>query len=166
MTKAIFAKRGNTLVAIEPQAIELLSGYAEGSNQVVEVKKIRGEHGQYQLRKWWALCGILAANIPVFDADKRGVSDMLLIACRQCDWRIDPITNGATPIPRSLAIEAMEEDVFDRLWQRAVYYVNERWLPIGTAKLQAEIDDFFAGPDERARRTSLGKRLVPERADA
>lgn len=147
-------------MALEPEAVELITRYAEGSHQVVEVKKVRGEHGRYQLRKWWKLCEIVADNMPCFGADKRGVSDMLLIACRECDWRIDPVTGGATPVPRSLAIEAMEEDVFDRLWQRAIYYVHAVWIPIGTEGLKAAIEEFMAGPHERARLASLGTRQV------
>ena len=166
MTKAIFLKRAGALVAAEPEAETLLSRLADDRSVVVEVKKIRGEHGLYQLRKWWALCGIVAENMPSFDADKRGVSDMLLIACRECDWRIDPVTGGATPVPRSLAIENMEEDVFDRLWQRAIYYVHAVWIPIGTEALKAAIEEFMAGPHERARLASLGTRVVRERVAA
>ena len=166
MTKAIFVKRGDALVAIEPEAVTLLSRYADDSSQVVEVRKIRGEHGLHQLRKWWKLCSIVAENMPSFDADKRGVSDMLLIACRECDWRIDPVTGGATPVPRSLAIENMEEDVFDRLWQRAIYYVHTVWIPIGTDNLKAEIELFDVGPHERARLASLGTRVMREREAA
>ena len=158
MTKAIMRRAGAALVPAEDEAREMIAKLAEGRDVVVEVKKVRGEHGLYQLRKWWKLCSIVAQNMPSFDADSRGVSDMLLIACRECDWRVDPVSGGATPIPRSLAIEAMEEDAFDRLWQRAVFYVHERWLPIGTEELQREVELFFAGPGERARRASLGSR--------
>lgn len=161
MTKAVMVKssyNGVTTLRMHDAADpKFMSRYDDNSLVVVEVRKIRGEHGVYQLRKWWKLCAIIAANMPTFNADERGVSDMLLIACGEVDYRVKPQTGEVTPVPRSLSLENMEEDVFDRLWRRVVFYVTSEWLPIGSEKLNHEIEMFFAGPDERARRSSLGK---------
>lgn len=149
MTKVVMRKRGAGFVADEDEAFEVLARIPEGTRVVVEARQPRSLD---QLHKWWKMMSILADNMPVI-ADKHAASDMVLVACHECDWRTDPLTGAMWPQARSIAFENMEEDAFLRLWRRAVYYIEANWIPIGTTRLQAEVDRFF----HREEAASLGE---------
>ena len=165
MTKVIMRKQGGALVPDEPEAAESIARIPDGTQVVVEARRPRSME---QLRKWWKMMSILADNMPdvVEDkrivVDKRAVSDMVLVAVGECDWRFKIETGEMWPQARSIAFESMEAETFDRLWERAKFYILANWLPIGSAQLEAEVEDFFAGPEGR----SLGKRVVREREPA
>ena len=157
--------RDGALVPAEPEAHELLVKYAQGDQMIADVGPATSERARYQRRKWWMLATIFANHLPVI-ADKEQASELMLIGARECDWVTDPRTGAMWPRARSIAFENMDEERFDRLWKRVVYYVMTEWMLDPTPELEAALDAFFAGPHERARLASLGTRVVREREAA
>ena len=140
--KGVFRKVDDkTLVADSIEAMEALAAVHRGQGCMADV---RGARNVDQHRLYWALCTLVAKAT---DSTKRGVSDFLLIACKEIEHVWWP--NGEyQPRPKSLAFESMAQAEFAEFFNLAI---NQMAHLMGTERkeLIARFNDML---DPEARR--------------
>ena len=153
MTRAVFIKRGGSLIPAEEEATDLLAKIAEGKEVVVEVRQARNIRAH---RLYWALMGLLADNVD-WIPHKEAASTMVKIATHEVDTIIDGRTGEIFYEPRSINWESMEQGRFGRFLDRALHVITTKWLTGNDAEeLRAQIFDMIDGPE----RASIGRRTA------
>lgn len=117
--RGVFQKIAGKLEAAGPSGRDALAAVKDGALVVANITLPRSPE---QLNKFWALCSVVAE---ADDVTKDSVKDDLLIKARYVTCVFDK--RGKMEIkPRSIAMDNMEQDEFDRFFAMAVEMMAER----------------------------------------
>lgn len=128
MVQAVFRKRGNALVAVDQDGLDILSAIRDGRDVMATVKTPRNPKHH---RLLFAALKFVVAHADTFQ-DTENALLALKIACGLVDTYIDADTGKTFFIPRSIAFESMDQLEFNNFFDRAVYVITSRWMPPGT----------------------------------
>ena len=168
MTRAVFRRRGRTLVPVDQEGLDLLGSIADESDVVVNVGQKRNPKHHRLFFAILNFCVKHAINPEtgelLFDvADKKlAIENAKLavkVASSEIDPFIDPISGKLFWVPRSMAYDAMDETRFSDFFDRAVYIITHRWMPEGTTE-QSVRDEIMEMVSPTA---SYGRRAAPRR---
>jgi hypothetical protein len=93
--------------------------------------KITQPHNLKQFRLAWALAAKIAQSGALGDADRREVMDYLLKKCKHVKYIYNKHRGGEEleVVPKSIRWSALEQDAFNRLFNRMIYVVITNILP-------------------------------------
>lgn len=133
--KGNFIKKNGSLLPVGDEAHELLQSIKDGKECTVEIHVPRNAA---QLRMFWALCEILAANDPKCST-KDIAKQNLLWALNYVDIWIDR-SEKAHVETKSIACESMPQEEFNRFFQSAIDVIC-RWLGTAPEEIKARVYD-------------------------
>lgn len=138
MSKAVFRRRGKTLIPVDDQGLELLQSIRDGRDVMVSVKVARNPKHH---RLLFAMLNLIVERTGKFSATDEALT-ALKVACGLVDPYIDSESGKTFFVPRSIAFESMPQDDFRAFFDRSVFVALQRWFPPGTSEqdLRAEID--------------------------
>lgn len=118
--RGVFQKiYGKGLVPAGPSGREVYDAIKDNAVMVVSVTFPRSPE---QLNKFWALCSVVAE---ADDVTKDSVKNDLLVKARYVECHFDK--KGKMEVrPKSIAMDAMEQDEFDRFFKASVEMMAER----------------------------------------
>lgn len=155
MGKAVFKRRGNSLVAVDAEGLELLAPIRDGREVMVSVKVARNPKHH---RLLMAMLGLIVKRAGAFDNHDNALV-ALKVACGLVDPYIDAQSGKTYFVPRSIAFESMSQDKFIDFFDRAVFVITTRWFPPGTKEedVRAEL--------ERMAEPNFAPSIVPDHAE-
>lgn len=144
MAKAIFRKRGRSLVPVDQEGLDALAAIRNERDVIVEIKQPRNVRHH---RLLFALLNFITTHSDLFASTDAALIG-LKIACGLVDPYIDPASGKTFFVPRSISFPSMDQTAFAAFFDRAVYVVTERWMPEGTTadEVRAEIDAMVSPP--------------------
>lgn len=154
MTKIVMTKRGaSVLIAADEEARCVMDHIKDGTDLMVEIKRARNPR---QHRLFFALLNLLVQNSDAFDNVEQALS-AVKIGIGEVDPMIDARSGKTFWTLRSIAFESCEQDRFNRIFERSLSLICDRWL-IGTDRddLRREVMDMTDSPERR----SLGRRVA------
>lgn len=151
MSKAPFVRRGMGLFPASPEAQEIVSSIKDGSECLGEFRSVRNIR---QLRLFFAMLHVIVENTDFFETIDQA-KQAIKLATHEADIVIDE-TGKVFYVLRSIALESMPQDRFNRFFARAIHVVLTRWL-IGMeeSELRQEIEEMADGPVA----SSLGRKI-------
>jgi hypothetical protein len=126
--KAVYQRKGETLVPVDEQGFELLHKIRDGREVMVEVKRARNPRHH---RLFFAILKFMVEHTD-FDGIEKAKS-ALKVATGEVDTYVETTTNIAYFILRSINWESKDQDEFAEFFDRAVDVITTRWMPPGTA---------------------------------
>lgn len=141
--KAVMTKRGGVLIPADAEGRSIIDALREGKDVMVEVKPARNPRHH---RMFFALLNLLVENTEAFDSVE-GALTAVKIACGEVDPIIDQTTGKTFWTLRSIAFEKMDQARFNRLFERALHIICDRWL-VGTDtdQLRSRVFEIVDGP--------------------
>lgn len=138
MAKAIFRKRGRSLVPVDQEGLDVLAALRNERDVEVVLKQPRNPRHH---RLLFALLNFITTHSDLFASTEAALTG-LKIACGLVDPYIDPASGKTFFVPRSISFSSMDQTAFAAFFDRAVYVVTERWMPAGTTaeSVRAEIE--------------------------
>lgn len=146
MTKAVFRKRGRSLVPVDQEGLDLLERIHNERDVLVDVKQPRSIRHH---RLFFALLKFMVEHTPYFETIEQAKT-AIKIATGEVDTYIDE--RGKTFfILRSISWGSMDQTRFSAFWDRAIFVITDRWMPPGTteASVRAELEAMVAPSDGR-----------------
>lgn len=145
MTKAVFKRRGQTLIPTDSEGQDLLAAIRDGREVVVEVRAARNPRFH---RLFFAVLNFCVQHCIDRETGEVRFSSIehaktaIKIATGEVDTYIDADSGKTFFIPRSISFASMDETRFAAFFDRAVYVIAERWMPAGTTpeSVRAEIE--------------------------
>lgn len=136
MTKAVFRKRGATLVPVDDEGRELLHKLKDDRDVMVEVRRARNPRHH---RLYWALVNFVKLHAVNSDgealfenADLEIIHTAIKIATGFVRTFIDTTTGKTAFVPQSIAFESLDQTQFEEFFNAATTVIASRWLPAGT----------------------------------
>lgn len=136
MTKAAFRKRGNTLIAADEHATEVLQKIKENRDVIVEVRQARNVR---HLRLYWAIIKFLKmhavdkrGNSLFRTADEEVIHFAIKLATGFVRTFVDVDTGKSVYVPLSISFESIDQIRFAKFFDAACAAIAERYLPEGT----------------------------------
>ena len=134
MTTITMIRTLSGLAPADDAGRDILRKLALGQSVEVEIQR---ERVRKNLRKWWALMGLIADNCEHIRS-KEQASDLVKILAGHCASIVSKSSGEVYQIADSIAFGRLDEDEFQDVWQRAVKAVTEHIIPGIT---EQEIED-------------------------
>lgn len=137
MSQHPFRRVGGALVPTSPEAREALESVKDGKEVMASIRAARNIR-QHHL--FWAVVGIVAENE---GRSKDDIKDWLCYATNYVQHYFDPY-GRLHIVPKSIAVESMPQDEFNRFFNAAIMKVCER---IGSApdEVRARVYELLDG---------------------
>lgn len=130
MAKGIWRKQGDVAVPVGDVSIEHFRNIKDGDEFFAETKRATKRKIK-QLRMFWAVVGLIAdAKDKAPEVVKRSIS----IRLGFCHVEVD-MDGAERMVADSIAVENMDQDVFDQFFKNALRLVEE-WLGASSDEVQ------------------------------
>lgn len=134
--KAVFEKRGRTLVPIDDAGVSLLQRHQDGKRLIVSVHVPRSEK---HFRLFWVLISKIV-EAGAWSGDKESLVDWIQISMGRVRSVVDPESGRAFLVPLSMKAEDMGDAEFREFFDRAIQLICEKLLTKDAhASLKAEV---------------------------
>lgn len=145
--KALFAKVGGVLRSTDQEAEDLLARLPEGK-QVMLTYHVPRSPKQHRL--FWALMRICADNVD-WITDKDHAAREIKLETHLYEAHVSS-TGTLIYVPMSIAWESLDQDKFNRFFERALRVICEKWIPgMDPNDLRRETES-RVGPIEKRKR--------------
>lgn len=154
MSKAVFARHGNSFVPVDAEGEEMLAAVKDGKQVMATFKAARNPRHH---RLFFALLRVLVDNTDLFAGDTELARKAILTDCRECDVWVHPKTGEVRVEVRSIQYEKMDQVRFSRLFDRALYVICNDYLAGANAEdIRQKVFELVDGPE----RSALGRRAA------
>jgi hypothetical protein len=124
------------LSPVDDDGRRALQRITHGQSVQVDIHRPRNNKN---LRRWWALCKMVADNCEQFRSPDQ-VHDYLKIRSGHCTQIVSKTTGEVFLIADSISFSRLDEDEFQDVWLRAIKVVAEEILPgVSIPEIEAEI---------------------------
>ena len=148
MTKATFTRKGNALYPLDDEALEVVRAIKEGSTCIADV---RGARNIRQLRLYNALLKMLVEGGVFENRDDADLEIKTAIHAYDTFVNKDGI---AFHVPKSFSFQSMDATEFKRYFDRIIWVVVNKYLPMTDGALRDELLKAIDGPQ------AIGSRVV------
>jgi hypothetical protein len=127
MTKIVCRKRGQALVPVDEDGLELFARLKDGRDVMVDVTASRNTRHHrlfFTMLRFIQLHSPNMCRVPI--QKMRGI---LLIATGHCDTIVDTETGKVGYMPRSMSFASMDQTEFNQFFDAACAVIAHRWMP-------------------------------------
>lgn len=143
-TDLILQKRGTLLLPASPADMEALDGLSAGIDYRAVLTRAQGRSVR-QHRLLWGLAKLIAENL---ESDPPLTSEGVVALLKLRTGHTQPVKLASGEyvlIPRSIAFAKLDQDQFNRFFERALVAVERDLIPgLPTETLRAEIETMIA----------------------
>jgi hypothetical protein len=135
-----------TLTPNGDDARAILDSIPEHGEVLVEIRTARSIR---QLRLFWSLMTLLAENVEWL-ASKDDAADQIKIDVGEVDWFVHHASGVKFGKPRSIAVESMLQDRFNRFMDRILFVIERDYAPGCSEDFKREMHARVDGPSALA----------------
>ncbi len=144
MSKAVFRRRGGSLIPVDQEGLDLLASIRDGRDVALKIEARRNPNHHrlfFAILKFCTEHAIDRETGEVRFVSIEQAKTAIKIATGEVDPHIDAESGKTFFMVRSISYAAMDQTRFSAFFDRAIYVIAHRWMPEGTTEesVRAEI---------------------------